>query len=309
MYTLTCGADGKLKAYVNGAIAGEKDLDYDGQINTSLAALGRHWWNYGEDTSTRFSGSFDEVRIYNRALNQKEIQALYSEGAQGGADPDVPNTDTDLTQIANTVYINNAEVYKGTEAEIAIRMKNTAEIRGFQFDLYLPDGVTVKKRSNGKYMATLCQERLEDGDSHTLSVTMQNDGALRFLCNSLNDETFLGNDGDIILLTVEVNDNMVDGDYTMTMKNIKLSETNISQHYDTAELQSVLTVVSYVSGDISGDGVVDVSDYIGIANSIMGNPPAGFNSNAADLNGDGVIDVSDYIGVANIILYGNIYGQ
>ncbi|MCR4958307.1 MAG: dockerin type I repeat-containing protein [Prevotella sp.] len=214
-----------------------------------------------------------------------------------------------LSQIDNTVYMNNVKVYKDTQAEIAIRMKNTAEIRGFQFDLYLPDGVTVKKRSNGKYMATLCQERLDDGDSHTLNVTMQADGALRFLCSSLSDETFLGNDGDIIMLTVEVSDDMADGDHTVTLKNIKLSETDISKHYDTAELQSMLTVMPIVSGDISGDGVVDVSDYIGIANSIMGNPPAGFNAKAADVNGDGVIDVSDYIGVANIILYGNIYGK
>ncbi|MCR4957652.1 MAG: LamG domain-containing protein, partial [Prevotella sp.] len=82
MYTLTCGADGKLKAYVNGAIAGEGEVDYNGQINTSPAALGRHWWNSGTSTSTRFNGSFDEVRIYNRALSQKEILALYGRNAQ-----------------------------------------------------------------------------------------------------------------------------------------------------------------------------------------------------------------------------------
>ncbi|MBR2234770.1 MAG: dockerin type I repeat-containing protein [Prevotella sp.] len=224
-----------------------------------------------------------------------------------GVDPD--EQELLLSQIANTVYMNNVKTCKGTQAEIAIQMKNTADIRGFQFNLYLPDGVTVKKHTNGKYMATLCQERLDDGDSHTLNVTMQEDGALLFLCSSLSDETFLGNDGDIISLTVEVSEDMADGDHTVTLKNIKLSETDISQHYDTAELQSVLTVVSYVIGDISGDGVVDVSDYIGIANCIMGNPPADFNADAADVNGDGVIDVSDYIGVANIILYGNIYGK
>ena len=62
-------------------------------------------------------------------------------------------------------------------------------------------------------------------------------------------------------------------------------------------------------GDINGDGVIDVSDYIGIANRILGQTPVGFNEQAADVNGDGVIDVSDYIGVANIILTGNIQGK
>ena len=64
-----------------------------------------------------------------------------------------------------------------------------------------------------------------------------------------------------------------------------------------------------IMGDINNDGVVDVSDYIGIANFILGNPPSGFNEAAADVNNDGNIDVSDYIGVANIILTGSVYGN
>ena len=61
-------------------------------------------------------------------------------------------------------------------------------------------------------------------------------------------------------------------------------------------------------GDINNDGKVDVSDYIGIANHILGNTPEGFNAEAADVDGNGTIDVSDYIGVANIILTGNPFG-
>ena len=60
MYTMTCGSDGKLRAYINGAFVGEEDVEYNGQINTSLAALGRHWWYNNGATSTRFIGSFGE---------------------------------------------------------------------------------------------------------------------------------------------------------------------------------------------------------------------------------------------------------
>lgn len=62
-------------------------------------------------------------------------------------------------------------------------------------------------------------------------------------------------------------------------------------------------------GDINNDGKVDVSDYIGVANHIMGNTPAGFVKSAADVDNNGTIDVSDYIGIANIIMTGNIYGN
>ena len=50
----------------------------------------------------------------------------------------------------------------------------------------------------------------------------------------------------------------------------------------------------YVLGDINGDGAVDVSDYIGIANYILGQTQEGFNEKAADVNGDGKVDVSDW---------------
>jgi len=60
----------------------------------------------------------------------------------------------------------------------------------------------------------------------------------------------------------------------------------------------------FVLGDVNNDGAVDISDYIGVANHILGNTPAGFNATAADVNNDGDIDISDYIGVANIILTG-----
>ena len=64
-------------------------------------------------------------------------------------------------------------------------------------------------------------------------------------------------------------------------------------------------LVMFIAGDANGDGKVDVSDYIGVANYILGNAPEDFDAEAADVNGDNIIDVSDYIGIANIILTGS----
>ena len=84
-------------------------------------------------------------------------------------------------------------------------------------------------------------------------------------------------------------------------------------YYDSTN-QRILTLAEggeevFMKGDANDDGVVDVSDYIAIANYILGDIPEGFKEKAADVNDDGIIDVSDYIGVANIILYGNINGK
>ena len=64
-----------------------------------------------------------------------------------------------------------------------------------------------------------------------------------------------------------------------------------------------------IMGDVNDDWEVDISDYIGIANHILGNTPENFNLIGADVNNDGKIDISDYIGVANIILTGSPTGE
>jgi hypothetical protein len=51
-----------------------------------------------------------------------------------------------------------------------------------------------------------------------------------------------------------------------------------------------------------------VSDYIGVANNILGIAQDVFDEEAGDINGDGKIDISDYIGVANIIHTGSPHG-
>ena len=64
-----------------------------------------------------------------------------------------------------------------------------------------------------------------------------------------------------------------------------------------------------LTGDANGDGSVNVTDYLAIANYILGSNTANFDVAAADVNGDNDINVSDYVGVANIILYANWQGS
>ena len=212
-------------------------------------------------------------------------------------------------QTDNVIYINSAEVHVGNELTLPIKMKNNVAIRGFQFDLYLPEGVTPAKNTNGRIKASLTTNRLPEGDEHTLTVSEQQDGAIRFLCGSQYNETFTGSDGEIATIKLNVAEDMEAGTYPMVLRNIKLTETNINKYYVADGISAMLTVLNHVTGDINADLIVDVSDYIGIANHIMGDTPEGFNEKAADVNTDNAIDVSDYIGVANIIMFGSVYGE
>lgn len=235
-----------------------------------------------------------EITAAIKAFNGKKVSA---------------GEDTDITDIENLIYVEKTETFAGNQFALSLKMKNTVGIRGFQLDVYLPEGVTVVKNNKGRIQGALAATRLPEDDEHTLTLSEQSDGAIRFLCGSQYDECFTGNDGEIATLTVKVAENMEDGDYPLILRNIKLTETDISKFYETSYVKTTLTVASYILGDINGDQEVDVRDYIGVANHISGQTPAGFIEKAADVNTDNVIDVSDYIGIANIIMYGSIYGN
>ena len=254
-------------------------------------------------------------------IDEDESYPYQTVKVDGGSNPDDPNNPdnpddpqgevevTDVSSISNVIYIEPMEEMCGTQATISLKMKNTAAIRGFQFDLYLPEGVTVVKSSKGKIQGFLSEGRLPDEDEHSLTFSEQADGAIRFLCSSQYDETFTGNDGEIATLRVNISNDMADGNYPLLLKNIKLTETDISKYYETSLVKCKLTIKTYTLGDINSDGVVDVSDYTGVANHIHGNTPECFVAKAGDVDGSGTIDVSDYTGIANIIHTGSIYGS
>ena len=218
-------------------------------------------------------------------------------------------TVTDVSAIDNVMSIEPFEATQGKEVVVPLLMKNTAQIRGFQFDMQLPFGVTVVKDDNERLACSLNSQRLPENSAHNLTVNELEDRSVRFLCGSQYDETFTGTKGEIVSVRLRIDPNMLTGLYKIVLKNVKLSETNIDNYYLTETVQTALKVIDYTPGDISGDGEIDVTDYIGVANHIMGNTPDGFVSAAADVNKDQVVDVSDYIGIANLILYNSLYGN
>lgn len=179
--------------------------------------------------------------------------------------------DTDLTNIDNVIYVEplkvdfddedviqkiNENIYTTT---LSICMKNTVPIRGFQFNLFLPDGMTAAVNNKGRIICSLNKNRLEEDDEHTLTLAIQDDGSILFLCGSQYDENFTGNDGEIISLTVNISADMEKGTYPIFLRNLKLTETDISKYYETAEVESSLIIERTGSG-INGVMLLQDSD-------------------------------------------------
>ena len=88
----------------------------------------------------------------------------------------------------------------------------------------------------------MSEGRLPEDDEHTLTIQEQADGGIRFLCGSQYDETFTGSSGEIATLQVNIAEGMPSGNYPIVLKNMRLTETDISKFYDSDDVETTLRV-------------------------------------------------------------------
>ena len=194
-----------------------------------------------EASDVDVNGTVD-VRDYVGIANIISTGSIYggaSNNAKAAMSKGMAMPATDESDSDNVIYVENVSGSKNSQVELSVRMKNASDIRGFQFDLYLPEGVSMAANAE----ASLSSDRLAAGDAHTLMADEMTDGAVRFLCSSMNDESFAGGDGEIATLTVNIADNVANGDYDVVVKNALMTETDISKSYEADNIKSTLTVL------------------------------------------------------------------
>ena len=198
---------------------------------------------------------------------------------------------------AQSLSIQGIETKAGEGAVLTVSVTEATGMTALQFNLALPKGVTL---NDGE--ATMG----EAIQGHTLAVETLENGDRLFVLYGMNMNTFKS--GELLHIPVTVGSEAQTGNgrlYTVRMATMGA----VSYMCEDVDFAVTVTEASFILGDVNGDGEVDISDYIGIANHILGNTPEGFNAIAADVNYDGQIDISDYIGVANIILTGSPTGK
>ena len=215
--------------------------------------------------------------------------------------------DTDITSLSNTLYIANTEGFAGSDLTLSVRMKNTVQAEGFNFDLLLPEGVSVVTDSDGFPDVQLSEERTSSRKTNTFEAKVMTGGVLRVFAASTNGSTISGNDGEVCTVKIHVADEMKAGDYPIVLKEISIADKNAVSH-DVDYVKSTLTVNDYILGDANRDGKINVSDYVAIVHHYMGNTPASFNEKAADVNRDGKVNVADYTAVVHLYLNGSVSG-
>jgi len=113
------------------------------------------------------------------------------------------------------VTINDFNISAGETKDVYITLENDDAYVAFQFDLYLPEGITIEDCSDNPNRVP---------KSTTITVSQQDDGSYRFLAAAMQAEPLIGNNGVLLTLTVKASENLAYGEKTGYFRKVKLSK-------------------------------------------------------------------------------------
>lgn len=198
-----------------------------------------------------------------------------------------------ISHVADYLLMEDLDICKSETNILPISMSNMDEITAFQFDVVVPQDITL----------TDVQLGTRKTDSHTVEFTKQED-FYRVVGVSLQSAPFSGNEGELVNLVLTADGSIKKGEYSIYIKDIVLTSLSGEKFYP-HYISATLTVSESTTGDTDGDGYIDVADIVAMINYIIGKPLTAFIPLAADINGDGEVDVFDVMECINLVLNQN----
>ena len=205
---------------------------------------------------------------------------------------------TDIAQLDSAIYVEKAQGRKGNSGAIAISLKNTQEATSYQFNLKLPEDVTLKTDNDDEFSCMLSNRHR----GHNVTITYQEDDDVYSIeVTSEQAKLIDGNDGAVLTLAVNVADSLELGTYPIYIQNAcySLSDSTAVQMPETIGL---FNVEDYQFGDVNEDGDIDIADAVCIVNHAIGKPNNKFVEKAADVDNDNEIDIADAVKLVNYII-------
>ena len=209
---------------------------------------------------------------------------------------------TAFSQIleSSPISIGDISTRCDSKATMPVYLRSTELIAGIQFNISLPKGVSIVEENGCPLVST--SERTA-GMTAMGRKDPDSDNKYMFVLLSLKGEPITGTEGAIMNIRLNVDKNVDIGIYDIKIEDIIM----VTYSFDTltpTESTSELTVTDIMLGDVNNDGIINVTDAIGVVNYILKNTPSSFVEGAADVNQDGIINITDAIGIVNMI-FGN----
>lgn len=118
----------------------------------------------------------------------------------------------------------SATLSAGTDATLSFNLDNTLPVTALQFDVTLPEGLsvnTMRNEDNEEVLAITLAGRQKS--SHSLSCNKREDGRYTIVILSMKNQAFSGEEGAIVNMSVSVSSTMPTGSYSVAVSRVVIS--------------------------------------------------------------------------------------
>ena len=124
------------------------------------------------------------------------------------------------TNAQNSISVESLSLKPGATAELKIDMTNNVDVCSFQFNIKLPEGVTVVKELNeDEELVEAISLTSRKKSSHDLTFKKTDDGSYFLLAYSLSNATFRDNSGVIVTMKVKAAEGLAEGKKDVVISN------------------------------------------------------------------------------------------
>ena len=130
--------------------------------------------------------------------------------------------------VADGLRVEDMTMSAGESRQVEIELENgTNGYVAFQFEMVLPDGITLGTDGEGKPLASLDSGRASD---HVLSVTETAANTYRFLSYSMTNAELTGTTGSLLHVTLQTDEDAYEGKRKVKIQNQVFTERSEMQH-------------------------------------------------------------------------------
>ena len=135
------------------------------------------------------------------------------------------------------IYVPDFSITAEETKEVSVQLDNTIPYMAFQFDLYLPEGITLAGYEvNGSRVP----------ESTEVSMAKMGDGSYRFIAAAMLMEEVTGSSGGIVTLKLKASSEITTGNKTGYLKRVKLSKADATG-FTTAEIPYAVKVLAPIT--------------------------------------------------------------
>jgi hypothetical protein len=208
----------------------------------------------------------------------------------------------------NVISVDQTAISQSGTAKLTINLANTGVVRGLQFTLTLPDGVTAVSSNQGITYTDGGSQTYSPGETGVLVSKTDRTKNWWVLGNKVSDNVYKfvmidpnggGLDaGDGAIMTISFETTLTEP-FTVDITGIHMAiEGSDGSSEDTTQSDiedANVTVTDIIRGDVNGNGTVEIGDAVCLLRRLAEKPNAVFIEAAADVNNNNGIDIGDAV--------------